>query len=66
MDREEFFRLKKVKNMKERMAKEEEDKRKAESEGKGDSDKENQGNEQNGGGGGQNVLGDEGDEDVIF
>lgn len=78
MDREEFFRLKKVKNMKERIAKEEEAKRQKQAEGRRDSDKEN---EDIGGGGdgeeltkyqnddrtqGQNILGDQGDEDVIF
>jgi predicted Holliday junction resolvase-like endonuclease len=78
MDREEFFRLKKVKNMKERMAKEEEEKRSKEREGRRDSDKENE--DIGAGGDGEemdryenegkeresNILGDEGDEDVIF
>ena len=78
MDREEFFRLKKVKNMKERIAKEEEEKREKERQGRRDSDKENE--DLAGGGDGEeldryknegkeregNILCDEGDEDVIF
>jgi len=61
MDREEFYRLKKVKGLKERQAKEQEveaaKKRRS-------SDKENETQEDGEGGG--NVLGDDGDEDVIF
>lgn len=69
LDREEFFRLKKLKNLKERIAAEEEKKRQAAQEGRRGSDKENQ--DVGGGGVGDkqsssNVLGDEGDEDVIF
>ncbi|KAK0266188.1 H(+)-transporting V1 sector ATPase subunit D [Friedmanniomyces endolithicus] len=59
LDREEFFRLKKVKGVKER-AKAEEDAERSKK-ARRESDKEN---EQNGEG--KNVLGDEGDEDVIF
>ena len=75
MDREEFFRLKKVKNMKERIAKEEEAKRQNKVEGRRDSDKENEDIDAGGDGeelsnyddgGSKNVLGDDGDEDVIF
>lgn len=80
MDREEFFRLKKVKNLKERVAKEEEAKRQKQQEGRRDSDKENlefgvggdgdgeelDRDEDGPGGDSKNVLGDEGDEDVIF
>ncbi|KAK5136590.1 H(+)-transporting V1 sector ATPase subunit D [Meristemomyces frigidus] len=68
LDREEFFRLKKVKGVKERAAATEEEERKAKA--RRESDKENQGGQQqqrNGGGETTgNVLGDEGDEDVIF
>ncbi|KAK5165133.1 H(+)-transporting V1 sector ATPase subunit D [Saxophila tyrrhenica] len=68
LDREEFFRLKKVKNVKERAAAAEEAERQQRK--RRESDKENQtdgadsgqGNES----GGKNVLGDEGDEDLIF
>ena len=64
MDREEFYRLKKVKGLKERaQANEEEERAKK----RRASDKENEGG---GGGnaedGGKNVLGDDGDEDLIF
>ncbi|EME78367.1 uncharacterized protein MYCFIDRAFT_64329 [Pseudocercospora fijiensis CIRAD86] len=62
MDREEFFRLKKVKGLKERaQAKEEEERKKK----RRDSDKENdtQGQDQSAT---KNVLGDEADEDLIF
>ncbi len=59
LDREEFFRLKKVKGVKER-AKAEEDAERSKK-ARRESDKEN---EQNGES--KNVLGDEGDEDVIF
>jgi V-type H+-transporting ATPase subunit D len=70
LDREEFFRLKKVKNVKERAAAAEE----AERVKKRDSDKENEedqlvdpdDNTEIGGDGARNILGDEGDEDVIF
>ena len=64
LDREEFFRLKKVKGVKERaQAAEEQAIRKRAAE-RQSSDKENE--QQNGEDGGKNVLGDEGDEDVIF
>lgn len=63
MDREEFFRLKKVKGVKERAAAEEEAERKKKA--KRDSDKENEGQEEQQQES-KNVLGDEGDEDVIF
>ena len=72
LDREEFFRLKKVKNVKERVAAEEEkerQKRKEKEAGRRDSDKENQAGGRGGGGNeeeSRNILGDEGDEDVIF
>lgn len=61
LDREEFFRLKKVKGVKERAQAEEEAERKKKQARSG-SDKENdtQGNET------KNVLGDESDEDLIF
>ncbi|KAH9845159.1 V-type proton ATPase subunit D [Teratosphaeria destructans] len=66
LDREEFFRLKKVKGVKERAAAAEEAEKKKAGERRG-SDKEN---EQQGGTEAEketkNVLGDEGDEDVIF
>ena len=66
LDREEFFRLKKVKNFKEREAAEEERKRqekKEKMEGR-DSDKENEklDNEEET----KNLLGDEAEADVIF
>ncbi|KAK5117347.1 H(+)-transporting V1 sector ATPase subunit D [Meristemomyces frigidus] len=63
LDREEFFRLKKVKGVKERAQAEQEAERNATA--RRDSDKENQeadGNEAPT----KNVLGDDGDEDVIF
>ncbi|KAF7193888.1 V-type proton ATPase subunit D [Pseudocercospora fuligena] len=62
MDREEFFRLKKVKGVKERAQAEEEEERKKK---RRDSDKENdiQDQDQNAT---KNVLGDEADEDLIF
>lgn len=63
LDREEFFRLKKLKNNKEREKAIEEQKRQEEKKGRRDSDKENEGAD---GGGSKNVLGDEGDDDVIF
>ncbi|KAF2723807.1 hypothetical protein K431DRAFT_242007 [Polychaeton citri CBS 116435] len=67
MDREEFFRLKKVKGVKERAAKEEEEARKKKQkseEEKESGDKINlQGDADDGT---QNILGDAGDEDVIF
>jgi V-type H+-transporting ATPase subunit D len=60
LDREEFFRLKKVKGVKERaQAAEELERRKKLS-------KATDGDEENDGGEAKNVLGDEGDEDVIF
>ncbi|EMC91734.1 hypothetical protein BAUCODRAFT_302779 [Baudoinia panamericana UAMH 10762] len=63
LDREEFFRLKKVKGVKERAAATEEEARKKQA--RRESDKENQ--QANGEDGEtKNVLGDEGDEDVIF
>lgn len=66
LDREEFFRLKKIKGVKERAAAQEEEARKKKAASMRESDKENQGQqggeEQSSG----NVLGDEGDEDVIF
>ncbi|KAK5730746.1 H(+)-transporting V1 sector ATPase subunit D [Elasticomyces elasticus] len=67
LDREEFFRLKKVKGVKERNKAEEDAERAAREKKASESDKENHG-QQNGGGGGEskNVLGDEGDEDLIF
>ena len=73
MDREEFFRLKKVKNVKERVAAEEErnrqrKKKKDDSDEEDDVDKEN-GDVENGQVQDEpqpNLLGDEGDEDVIF
>jgi len=60
MDREEFFRLKKVKGIKERAALEDEEQRKKNA--RRESDKENAAEE----GESKNMLGDEGDEDVIF
>lgn len=65
LDREEFFRLKKVKGVKERAAAAEDEEKRKEALARRNSDKENQqvdGEE----GGSKNVLGDEGDEDVIF
>lgn len=56
MDREEFFRLKKVKGMKEKAREEEEKKHQASS----SSDKENDDSQQ------RNMLGDDEDQDVIF
>ena len=69
LDREEFFRLKKVKGVKERAAAAEEEERKAKA--KRESEKENQGGQDHSNGkadkeGSGNVLGDDGDEDVIF
>jgi len=64
LDREEFFRLKKVKGVKERAQASEEEAMKKKAAERRDSDKENA--QQNGDEGGKNVLGDEGDEDVIF
>ena len=68
MDREEFYRLKKVKGLKEKEAKAADDAR-AKDKRRG-SDKENDEDEQQLNGddqdGGKNILGDEGDEDVIF
>ena len=60
LDREEFFRLKKVKGVKEKAQAAEEQERQKKEAKRRDSDKENEG-QQTG-----NVLGDEGDEDVIF
>lgn len=62
LDREEFFRLKKVKNVKER------EKQRSEKESRSHSDKENEQFDSQGGGeeGGSNVLGDDEDKDVIF
>lgn len=73
LDREEFFRLKKVKNVKERAAAAEEAERMKKK--RRDSDKENEDDDQradpndntdNGGDAVRNVLGDDGDDDVIF
>ncbi|KAK4544934.1 H(+)-transporting V1 sector ATPase subunit D [Oleoguttula mirabilis] len=67
LDREEFFRLKKVKGVKERAAATEDEERKKSA--KRASEKENQQQQEHANGDGQgsgNVLGDEGDEDVIF
>ncbi|OQO05664.1 V-type proton ATPase subunit D [Cryoendolithus antarcticus] len=67
LDREEFFRLKKVKGVKERAQAREEAERQAKLKGKKKSDDEEEGkgsdkeNKQSG-----NVLGDDGDEDIIF
>lgn len=66
MDREEFFRLKKVKGVKERAQAEEEEERKKKAASRRDSDKENEGQAQEEPSEGKNILGDEGDEDVIF
>ncbi len=63
LDREEFFRLKKVKNVKERAAAAEEAERMKK---RRNSDKENEDEDADAGNGGGNILGDEGDEDVIF
>jgi V-type H+-transporting ATPase subunit D len=60
VDREEFFRLKKVKGVKERAQAAEEAERRKKLGKNTDGDKENDGGE------GKNILGDEGDEDVIF
>lgn len=64
LDREEFFRLKKVKGVKERAAATEEAENKKKAAARRDSGKENE--QQDGEEGTNNVLGDEGDEDVIF
>ncbi|KAK6441029.1 H(+)-transporting V1 sector ATPase subunit D [Oleoguttula sp. CCFEE 5521] len=67
LDREEFFRLKKVKGVKERAQAREEAERQAKLKGKKKSDDEEGGkgsDKENKGSG--NVLGDDGDEDVIF
>jgi V-type H+-transporting ATPase subunit D len=61
LDREEFFRLKKVKNVKERAAAAEEAERQKKTK-RSSSDKENDDD----GVDAKNMLGDEGDEDVIF
>ncbi|CAK3870041.1 V-type proton ATPase subunit D [Lecanosticta acicola] len=66
MDREEFFRLKKVKGVKERAQAEEEEERKKKAANRRDSDKENGPQAQGDQSEGKNILGDEGDEDVIF
>ncbi|KAF2165890.1 hypothetical protein M409DRAFT_66860 [Zasmidium cellare ATCC 36951] len=58
LDREEFFRLKKVKGVKEKVQAEEEAERQKK---KKSSDKENEAEPES-----KNVLGDDGDEDVIF
>ena len=63
LDREEFFRLKKVKGVKERAAAEQEAERNKS--GRRDSDKENAGDDGEEGPT-KNMLGDEEDEDVIF
>ena len=65
LDREEFFRLKKVKGVKEKaQANEEAERKKKQASQRRESDKENEADD--GQGGSKNVLGDEGDEDVIF
>ena len=62
VDREEFFRLKKVKGIKENAQREEDKKIDAQRKGKtGDSDKENEAKE-----GPKDILGEEEDQDVIF
>lgn len=69
LDREEFFRLKKVKGVKEKAqaAEEAERRKKLEESKRRDSDKENGGEaEPETQGETKNVLGDEGDEDLIF
>jgi len=68
LDREEFFRLKKVKNVKERAAAAEELERQKRKQ-REDEKENNEGatkSEQPDGDGTKNVLGDEGDEDLIF
>jgi V-type H+-transporting ATPase subunit D len=60
LDREEFYRLKKVKGVKERAQAEEELERRKKAARASGSDKENDSGEA------KNVLGDDGDEDVIF
>lgn len=67
LDREEFFRLKKVKNVKERAAAAEEAERQKKLK-RNNSDKENLDDNKNQDDGidAKNMLGDEGDEDVIF
>ncbi|KAK3706978.1 H(+)-transporting V1 sector ATPase subunit D [Vermiconidia calcicola] len=64
LDREEFFRLKKVKNVKERAAAAEEAERMKKR--RTNSDKENEDADSGQTDGASNMLGDEGDEDVIF
>lgn len=59
LDREEFFRLKKVSNKKERDAEEEEKERQQKLKKSGGEGKENDGPS-------QDILGEAGDEDVIF
>ncbi|TKA21966.1 V-type proton ATPase subunit D [Salinomyces thailandicus] len=75
LDREEFFRLKKVKGVKERARAEEDAEAAAKQKqrtGGGDSDKENDGQKSSNSNGteqdqgSKNVLGDDGDEDLIF
>jgi len=66
LDREEFFRLKKVKGVKEKAQANEEAERKKKASQRRDSDKENEAQVDDDQGESKNVLGDEGDEDVIF
>ena len=61
MDREEFFRLKKVKNVKERAAAAEEAERQKKKQGRRRSDKENEDDQ-----GAPDILGEQEDQDVIF
>lgn len=65
LDREEFFRLKKVKGVKERAQAQEEEERRKKLASLKESDKENDAGEETTESN-SNVLGDEGDEDVIF
>ena len=62
MDREEFFRLKKVKGIKEKAQAQEQAEHDRKKYGKTDSDKENDGDKS----GPKDMLGDEEDQDVIF
>lgn len=64
LDREEFFRLKKVSNKKERDAAEEEAERQKKI--KAQSDKEKAQSDKENDGPSQDILGEQGDEDVIF